>query len=229
MLLMMKARQYSISSSPLWKPDHVTLTVAVVDAPAMSGVGRFKGVASSYLAAIEPGDRVSIAVRPSNSRFHPPADPSIPMIMICAGSGIAPFRGFLQERAAQLAGGQQVGSSLLFFGTNDPDIDYLYRRELAAWERDGVVKVFTAFSDRPDGDVTFVQHRVWIERERVAEVFRQGGIVFVCGDGKFMAPAVRSTLVHIYRDATAASETDAEHWADDIEREQGRYVADVFA
>ena len=151
------------------------------------------------------------------------------MIMICAGSGIAPFRGFLQERAAQQAAGQQVGPSLLFFGTNDPDVDYLYRSELEAWQRDGVVEVFTAFSSRPEGEVKFVQHRVWAERERIAELFRQGATVFVCGDGRFMAPAVRDTLVRIYREARGVSEAEADHWADEVERENGRYVADVFA
>lgn len=229
MLPPMKARQYSISSSPLWNPANATLTIAVVDAPAMSGVGRYQGVASSYLAGLEPGDRVSIAVRPSNARFHPPADPKTPLVMICAGSGLAPFRGFLQERAAQKAAGQEVGPALLFFGTNHPDVDYLYRDELAAWQNDGVVTVLPAFSDAPEGDIRFVQHRVWSDRALIADLFRQGGTVFVCGDGKHMAPAVRETLVKIYRDTTGASDNDADTWADTIEREHGRYVADVFA
>ncbi|WGM45961.1 Bifunctional cytochrome P450/NADPH--P450 reductase [Brevundimonas sp. NIBR10] len=229
MLPPMKARQYSISSSPLWKPDAVTLTVAVVDAPALSGHGRYQGVASSYLASLEPGDRVSIAVRPSNARFHPPADPKTPMIMICAGSGIAPFRGFLQDRAAQKAGGQEIGPSLLLFGTNHPDVDYLYHDELSEWERDGVVEVLPAFSLQPEHDVKFVQHRVWAARERIAELFKSGATVFVCGDGRQMAPAVRETLIRIYRETTGATESEADHWADEIEREHGRYVADVFA
>ena len=229
MLPPMKARQYSISSSPLWKPDHVTLTIAVVDAPALSGNGRYQGVASSYLASLAPGDRVSIAVRPSNARFHPPVDPRTPMIMVCAGSGIAPFRGFVQERAAQRAGGQQTGPSLLFFGTSDPDVDYLYHDELSAWERDGIVEVLPAFSARPDGDVRFVQHRVWAESARIADLFKKGATVFVCGDGRRMAPAVRETLIRIYRESTGVTESDADQWADEIEREHGRYVADVFA
>lgn len=229
MLPPMKARQYSISSSPLWKPDHVTLTIAVVDAPALSGAGQYRGVASSYLASLQAGDRVSIAVRPSNARFHPPADPAKPMVMICAGSGLAPFRGFLQERAAQKAGGQEVGPALLFFGTNHADVDYLYRDELSDWERDGVVTVLPAFSEQPDGEVTFVQHRVWTERQRVEALFRQDATVFVCGDGRHMAPAVRETLIRIYREASGASEAQAEDWADTVERDHGRYVADVFA
>lgn len=229
MLPPMRARQYSISSSPLWRPDHVTLTVAVVDAPALSGNGRYRGVASSYLGRLQPGDRVSIAVRPSNARFHPPADPATPVIMICAGSGIAPFRGFLQDRAAQKIGGQAVGDALLFFGTNHAEVDFLYHDELVAWEREGIVTVLPAFTDQPDGDITFVQHRVWAERTRVAEFFRRGATVFVCGDGRAMAPAVRATLINIYRETTGAAEDAAQSWADLIEREHGRYVADVFA
>ena len=225
----MRARQYSISSSPLWKSDHVTLTVAVIDAPALSGAGRFEGVSSTYLARLQPGDRVSIAVRPSNARFHPPTDPRTPIVMICAGSGIAPFRGFLQDRAAQEAGGREVGPALLFFGADHPDVDYLYRDEFAAWANDGIVEVLPAFSARPDGDVRFVQHRVWAERERIAEVFRKDAIVYVCGDGQRMAPAVRETLVRIYREKAGASDVDAQKWADVIEHERGRYVSDVFA
>jgi cytochrome P450/NADPH-cytochrome P450 reductase len=229
MLPPMRARQYSISSSPLWKPDHVTLTVSVVDAPALSGVGRFQGVASSYLAHLQPGDRVSIAVRPSNSRFHPPADPKTPIVMICAGSGVAPFRGFLQDRVVQKQGGQEVGPALLFFGTNHPEVDYLYREEFGRWQQAGVVDLLPAFAQKPDGEVTFVQHRVWAERARVGELFRQGGTVYVCGDGRYMAPAVRETLIRIYQEASGASSEEAQHWADVIEHEHGRYVSDVFA
>ena len=229
MLPPMRARQYSISSSPLWKPDHVTLTVAVVDAPAYSGTGTFRGVASSYLAHLQPGDRISLAVRPSNARFHPPADPRTPLILICAGSGIAPFRGFLQERATQKQAGQEVGPALLFFGTNHADVDYLYRDELERWEAAGVVTVLPAFSLQPRGEVSFVQHRVWEERARIVELFQQGGSVFVCGDGQHMAPGVRETLVRIYREASGVSEADAQKWVEVVEHEHGRYVSDVFA
>jgi cytochrome P450/NADPH-cytochrome P450 reductase len=190
MLPAMRVRQYSISSSPLWNTEHVTLTVAVLDAPALSGSGRYLGVASTFLAQLEPGDRISLAVRPSNTRFHPPADPAMPIIMICAGSGIAPFRGFIQERAAQKAGGRDIGPALLFFGAGDPDVDYLYRDEMTAWQGAGVVTALPAFSRAPDGDVKYVQHRVWRERARVADLFRQGATIYVCGDGRHMAPAV---------------------------------------
>jgi cytochrome P450/NADPH-cytochrome P450 reductase len=229
MLPPMRARQYSISSSPLWNEKHVTLTIAVVDAPALSGQNRFRGVASSYLASLEPGARLSVAVRASNARFHPPRDPATPLIMVCAGSGVAPFRGFLQERAVQKQGGQPVGPALLFFGVDHPDVDYLYGDEFATWESEGVVTMCPTFSAAPERNMPFVQHRLWQERERIADLFRDGASVFVCGDGRHMAPAVRETFIRIYRDAVGASEQEAAAWAERVEHEHGRYVADVFA
>jgi cytochrome P450/NADPH-cytochrome P450 reductase len=229
MLPILRARQYSISSSPLANDGQASLTVAVVSAPALSGQGRFTGVASTYLAHLKPGDRVSVAVRPSQSGFHPPADPSVPIVMVCAGTGVAPFRGFLQERAAQKAAGRTVGRALLFFGVDHPEVDYLYRDEFAAWEREGVVEMRPAFSSQPEGDVLFVQHRVWQDRAEVAQLFRDGAQFYVCGDGKYMAPGVRETFIRIYQRATQASDADANAWADRMEHEHGRYVSDVFA
>ncbi len=229
MLPLLRARQYSISSSPLAKDSEVSLTVAVVDAPALSGQGRFTGVASTYLAGMQEGDRVSVAVRPSQSGFHPPADPSVPMVMVCAGTGVAPFRGFLQERAAQKAAGRDVGRALLFFGVDHPDVDYLYRDEFERWERDGVVEMRPAFSSQPDGDIVFVQHRVWKDRAEVAQLFRDGAQFYVCGDGKYMAPAVRETFIRIYQKATQIDDAGANAWADEMEHKHGRYVSDVFA
>ncbi|HTJ06007.1 MAG TPA: cytochrome P450 [Caldimonas sp.] len=224
-----RARQYSISSSPLWNASHCTITVAVVDAPALSGRGRYQGMASSYLANCTPGTRVAIAVRSSNDHFHPPATPETPMVMVCAGTGLSPFRGFLQERAMQAQNGRSVGPALLFFGCDHPDVDFLYRDELATWEAAGIVSVRPAFYKQPQGDVTFVQHRVWQDRADVADLFRRGASVYVCGDGRHMAPAVRQTFVRIYQEAADVTAAEAEAWVDRIERETGRYVSDVFA
>ena len=230
MLPMMRARQYSISSSPLADPSQASLTVAVVDAPALAGHGQYLGVASSHLAQLQAGDRVSVAVRPSQSGFHPPADPAVPMVLVCAGTGLAPFRGFLQERALQQAAGRTVGKSLLFFGIDDADVDYLYRDQFAQWERQGVVEVRLACSMKPLADgIRFVQHRVWQDRAEVQALFEAGAQFFVCGDGKHMAPAVRDTFIRIYREASAADQATAQQWADQMEHEHGRYVSDVFA
>jgi cytochrome P450/NADPH-cytochrome P450 reductase len=229
MLPPMRARQYSISSSPLWKEDHCTLTLAVVDAPAWSGQGTYLGVASNYLAEAHPGNKVSVAVRPSNAAFHPPQPLETPIIMVCAGTGLAPFRGFLQERAIQAESGQKLGQALLFFGCDHPDVDFLYRDELENWQKAGIVDVRPAFTFASDGEIKFVQHRLWHDRADVVALFRQGARIFVCGDGRRMAPAVRDTFVRIYQEATHSTPEAAEAWANEIERTSSRYVADVFS
>lgn len=170
MLPPMRVRQYSISSSPLANPSHVTLTVSIIDAPALSGRRdsgfnvdnaedpfHYLGVASSYLSSLRPGDLVPLTVRPSAAAFHLPADPAVPIMMFCAGTGLAPFRGFIQERAAQKKAGRDVGKMVLFVGCRHPEEDYLYmmsdeglQGELAQWVKQGVVDIRPAFSRKPD-------------------------------------------------------------------------------
>ena len=151
MLPPMRVRQYSISSSPIWNPQRVTLTISVVKAPALSRKGEeFMGVASTYLDSLHPGDKVQMAIRPSNA-FHLPADPSIPVVMIAAGSGIAPMRGFIQERALQKESGRDVGKMLLFFGCRSPEEDYLYSKtDIEEWIQSGLLEVRPAFSRDSD-------------------------------------------------------------------------------
>jgi cytochrome P450/NADPH-cytochrome P450 reductase len=204
----MKVRLYSIASSPLVVPDVCSLTLSVLDAPALSGNGQFKGVTSTFLADARPGDPVTVAVRPSQRGFRPPQDNSVPIVMVCAGSGIAPFRGFLQERAARKAAGAPTGPALLFFGIRDPDTDYLHRQELEAWEEDGIVSVRLACSG--SSEPRYVQDRIWEDRREVEVLFRKGAHVYVCGDGEKMAPAVRDAFLNIYRDATGASSEEAQ-------------------
>lgn len=169
-----------------------------------------------------------MAVRPSQA-FHPPEDPATPMIMVCAGAGFAPFHGFLQERAILKKQDKPVKPTLLFFGVTYRDIDRIYRDELREWEAEGVVTVRMSYSREPEGDVRYVQHRMWQDRADVAALFRRGATVFVCGDGARMAPEVRATFVRIYGEAMGVSLEDAEGWADRMEHENGRYVADVFS
>lgn len=152
MLPPMRIRQYSISSSPLVNAEHVTLSISVVDAPSLSGRDeQFLGVGSNYLANLHPGDQVQMVVRPSNAVFHLPMDPLVPVVMFSAGSGIAPFRAFIQERAAQKKSGRAVGKMLLFFGCRSPDQDYLYSEtDLKSWIAQGVVDVRPAFSRKQE-------------------------------------------------------------------------------
>lgn len=151
MLPSMRVRQYSISSSALWNPEHVTLTISVLKSTSLYTESKiFLGVASNYMAQLTPGDRLHMSVRPSAAAFHPSDDPTIPMVMFCAGSGLAPMRGFIQERALQKSAGREVGRILLFFGCRFPDADYLYAEtDLAEWVKLGVLDVRPAFSRAP--------------------------------------------------------------------------------
>ena len=230
MLAPLAPRRYSISSSPRFSPDHVTLTVAVLAAPALSGSGIYEGAASTYLAHTRPGTRVAVDVRPSNVAFHPPESLATPIVMACAGTGLAPFRGFLQDRALRAqTEGITPAPALLFFGCDAPDVDFLYRDELDAWAEAGIVEVHPAFSAAPADGVTFVQDRLWADRARVVELVRQGATFYVCGDGRRMAPAVFDTCARIYAEATGADEQQSEKWLTAMQRDHARYVADIFA
>jgi len=229
LLTQLTPRRYSISSSPLWSPDHATLTFAVIQAPAWSGRGIFEGASSTFLAQARPGSRVAVTVRPSNTAFHPPASLEVPLIMVCAGTGLAPFRGFVQDRALRAqAEGLTPAPALLFFGCRAPDTDFLYRAELDAWAEEANLDLRPVFSNAPEDGLKYVQDRLWADRGDVVELVKQGATVYVCGDGKYMAPQVRDTCAMIYREATGASEADAAAWMDEVERAHGRYVADIF-
>ena len=221
-----RPRFYSISSSPLEGGGQVALTVGTINAPAWSGAGLYEGMASSYMRGLAPGHTVTGFVRRPNPPFAPPDDPAVPMILICAGTGIAPFRGFLAERAAQRRAGTDVAPSLLFYGCRHPAHDLFYADELAAWERDGVVTLRTAFSVAPAPD-RFVQDALWSARREVWEMQRDGGIIYVCGDGRFMAPAVRDTLIRIEMAQNASTHEQASDWLEAL-IESGGYHQDVF-
>lgn len=223
----MRVRQYSVSSSPRVDPTRCSLTVAVVDAPALSGNGRFRGTASNWLARRRPGDAVPVAVRPPTAPFRPPADNATPMVLVAAGTGLAPFRGFLQDRAARARAGEPCGETLLFFGCDHPDVDFLYRDELEALARDGVVEVLPAYSEAPEGEVRFVQHRLWAARDRVLALLDRGAHLYLCGDGARMAPAVRATLARMRQDAVGGSADAAAAWLGELEQTR-RFASDVF-
>ncbi|KAF8713295.1 cytochrome P450, partial [Rhizoctonia solani] len=218
----MRFRQYSISSSPLWSPSRVTLTFGVISN------GQFFGVGSNYLANLRKGDKVQMLVRPSAKAFHPPSDPKVPMVLFAAGSGMAPFRGFLQERAMQAQAGRQVGKSVLFFGCRMPDEDYLYAdNELAEWSKLGVVEVRPTFSrtpERSEGN-KYVQHfsRIWADRALVREYFDNGAKFYTCG-GSHIAAGIRETFIRIIGEYFG--EQRPEEVFKKIQSE--RYATDVF-
>ncbi|KNG48945.1 cytochrome p450 [Stemphylium lycopersici] len=238
-------RQYSISCSPLANVEFIqipdgsagqrltaSLTYDVHDEAAWSGEDRrFHGVASTFLARAEPGEKIRCFTRPTNINFHLPADPTVPIIMICAGSGLAPMRGFIQERATiKKARNATVGPAILYFGCRHYQKDFIYADELAQWEAEGVVSVRGCFSKvAPEGQKTqHVPDRMWDDRKELAGLFGEGGAkVFICGSASKLAKSTAEVCMKIYRDTfPGKTEKEALEWLETIKED--RYVSDVF-
>lgn len=215
-----RARQYSISSAAEAQTD-VALTVSVVEGPAPSGRGVHRGAASDYLRRARPGDRLTVALASPHETFRPPADNAAPVVMIAAGSGIAPFRAFVQARHARAQRGEGQGENVLFFGCRHPEEDDLYAEEFAPCEAAGTLRVHRAYSRRPDGGIRYVQHRLWAERAAVLDLVERGAHVYVCGDAAGMGPAVEETLARIGRDGHGPD------WLPCLAA-GGRYATDLF-
>src|SRR6266516_1131221 len=227
MLSLLAPRYYSISSSPSGDPQRCSATVGVVEAPASSGRGIYKGVCSNYLSGRRVGDTIHATIRETKAGFRLPDDASVPIVMIGPGTGLAPFRGFLQERAARKAKGATLGPAMLFFGCRHPDQDFLYADELKKFASDGVSELHTAFS-RADGPKTYVQNMVAAQKDQVWNLIDKGAIVYVCGDGGKMEPDVKAALVAIYRERKSADADAGLRWIDDLGT-KNRYVLDVWA
>jgi cytochrome P450 / NADPH-cytochrome P450 reductase len=227
MLSLLAPRYYSISSSPSGDPLRCSVTVAVVAGAANSGRGIYKGICSNYLAGRRAGETIHATVRETKAGFRLPDDPLVPIIMIGPGTGLAPFRGFLQERAARKAKGAVLGPAMLFFGCRHPDQDYLYADELKAFAADGITELYTGFS-RAEGPKTYVQNLVAAQQERLWSLIENGAIIYVCGDGGKMEPDVKATLVAICRQRKATDADAALRWIDDLGT-RNRYVLDVWA
>jgi cytochrome P450/NADPH-cytochrome P450 reductase len=227
MLSLLAPRYYSISSSPSVDPSRCSVTVAVVEGPASSGRGVYKGICSNYLAGRRAGETIHATVRETKAGFRLPDDPSVPIVMIGPGTGLAPFRGFLQQRAAQKAAGANLGPAMLFFGCRHPDRDFLYANELKALAANGITELHTAFS-RNEGPKTYVQHLVAEQKDKVWSLIEQAAIIYVCGDGGKMEPDVKAALVAIYRERKGCGAEAGQRWIDDLGA-KNRYVLDVWA
>lgn len=223
----LRPRHYSISSSPAVDPGHADLMISLLEAPARSGKGVYRGTGSGHLTGIEPGDTVYARVQPCREVFR--IDGSTPVVMVAAGTGLAPFRGAIADRTAALATGAELAPALCYFGCDAPDADFLHTEELRAAEAAGAVSLRPAFSAAPRGGVTFVQHRIAAEADEVWELLGVGARVYVCGDGSRMAPGVREAFRTLYQERTpGADDAAAGRWLDGLIAD-GRYVEDVYA
>jgi cytochrome P450/NADPH-cytochrome P450 reductase len=223
----LRPRYYSISSSPLVSPDVASITTGVLTGPARSGDGMFTGVCSGHLAQSQDNSTLFVFVREPTIAFRPPENPHIPMIMVGAGTGMAPFRGFLHERAALRAQGVPIANSLLFFGCREAQTDFLYEDELRGFQDSGVVTVEPVFSRAPVDGRRYVQHSIKARQDEVWDLIAQNAAIFLCGNANTMAPAVRATLVDIFQEKGGGSAADGEAWLADL-RAADRFVEDIW-
>jgi len=214
-------RLYSVASS---QAAHQGETHLLVGAVRWRSHGRDrKGVASTFLAdRRKVGDSIRLYVK-ANRHFRLPADPSRPIIMIGAGTGVAPFRAFVAERQAMGA----TGKSWLFFGERNFTFDFLYQLEWQEFLRTGAIsRIDPAFS-RDQPEKIYVQHRLWQRRDELRQWLAEGAHVYVCGDERGMARDVDETLVRILAEAER-NDIEAGRAALAAIAKSGRYQRDVY-
>ncbi|MCY8172558.1 assimilatory sulfite reductase (NADPH) flavoprotein subunit [Bacillus inaquosorum] len=217
----MPARLYSIASSLSANPDEVHLTIGAVRYDA-HGRER-KGVCSILCAErLQPGDTLPVYVQ-HNQNFKLPKDPETPIIMVGPGTGVAPFRSFMQEREEMGA----EGKAWMFFGDQHFVTDFLYQTEWQNWLKDGVLtKMDVAFS-RDTEEKVYVQHRMLEQSAELFEWLQEGAAVYICGDEKHMAHDVHNTLLEIIEKEGNMTREEAEVYLADMQQ-QKRYQRDVY-
>lgn len=230
----LRPRYYSISSSSLADPIRCSLTYNVIDTSNRSSNIRFLGVAGTYLRSLNPGDQSLVEVCSTNKLFRPPVDPSSkPMVMLCAGSGIAPFRGFVQERAILIKeGNRQLAPALLYVGCRSPDLDCLYKEEMEEWAQLGAVDVRYTFSQKPDPNTgcKYVGERLFQDKVDILKMWDSGACFYVCGAGAF-ARGVSAAVSQILKEGAESNENGSTNlgFAEFIHRMRNkRFLIDIF-
>lgn len=214
-------RAYSISSSSKAHPNQVHLTVASVR--YHSGGRNRGGVCSTYLAErVRRGEKPAIFISP-NKAFRVPANNSAPLIMVGPGTGIAPFRAFLQER--QATGAQ--GKNWLFFGDQHQEHDFIYQDELLAWRDNGLLTRLDLAFSRDQEKKIYVQSRMLEQGAELYAWLQEGAYFYVCGDASRMAKDVDNALYEVVRQFGGLSSERAADYVDQLKKEK-RYLRDVY-
>jgi sulfite reductase (NADPH) flavoprotein alpha-component len=217
----LQPRVYSISSSLKLNPGRVSLTV---DAVRYQVDKRMRlGVASTFLAGrVSPGDKIRVYVQKAQ-HFALPADPGKPIIMVGPGTGLAPFRAFLQERQATDA----PGPNWLYFGHQRSDFDFFYEDELKAMRSSGLLTRLTLAWSRDSKEKIYVQHRIRDDGRDIWEWLNRGAHIYVCGDALRMAKDVEQAFVDVVAEHGKRSPEDAARYIAELKKND-RYQADVY-
>ncbi|KAK6957722.1 hypothetical protein Daesc_000510 [Daldinia eschscholtzii] len=251
-LTKLQPRYYSISSSSLVQPKKISITAVVENQLIPGRADPFKGVATNYLLALkqkqngDPNpeafgltyelngprnkyDGIHVPVHVRHSNFKLPSDPSKPIILIGPGTGVAPFRGFVQERAKQAESGENVGRTLLFFGCRKQNEDFMYKSEWEDYKNalGDKFELITAFS-REGPKKVYVQHRLKERAQEVNELLEKKAYLYVCGDAANMAREVNTVLAQIISEQRGIPEAKAEEIVKNM-RATNQYQEDVWS
>ncbi|WP_314911594.1 assimilatory sulfite reductase (NADPH) flavoprotein subunit [Cardiobacterium hominis] len=214
-------RLYSISSAPEEVGEEVHLTVGVLRYEH-NGIPR-TGAASGFLGErLEEEGSVRVFVE-ENPRFRLPENPDTPVIMIGAGTGVAPFRAFMQQRAAN----GDSGKNWLIFGNQHFTQDFLYQTEWQGWAKDGLLNKYDFAWSRDQEEKIYVQHKIREEAAELWQWLQQGAHIYVCGDASRMAKDVEQALLDTIAEQGGLSADDADEYLDNL-RQEGRYQRDVY-
>jgi cytochrome P450/NADPH-cytochrome P450 reductase len=222
----LRPRYYSASSSPRVHGEGVVQVTAGLDPTPVPGGHPFRGLGSSYLHALRPGDRLNVFLDSADG-FRLQQDVTRPMIFVSAGTGLAPMRGFLWERLAMQRSGVMLAEAAPFNGIRSADQDYIYRDEIARFAAEGVLNhVHVAMSREQPGHREYVQDRIRAQGALVWRLLGAGGYVYVCG-AQPMRDAVRTAFADVIADHGRLSRDRAEAYLDELET-TARYRPDLW-
>ena len=229
MMPRLQCRYYSISSSPKMHRDRIHVTAVLVD--WKSRVGRqHKGVATSWLKTKQPNDEIEILQVPifvRRTTFRLPTRSISPVLMIGPGTGLAPFRGFIQERHLSHASGVEMGDTIVYFGCRKRSEDFIYEEELMKYEEEGDIKLRLAFS-RDQAEKCYVSHKLKENMEEIWDVIKKGGHLYICGDARSMAKDVHEILVDAIKIHGGKTEEQSRSFLKSLS-DKGRYSVDVWS
>jgi cytochrome P450/NADPH-cytochrome P450 reductase len=224
----LRPRYYSPSSSPRVHGDVAHLTVGIEPMPVPGMPGRqFRGMSAHYVHTLREGDRVNVFLESADG-FHLQEDMSKPMILVSAGTGLAPMRAFLWERLALKREGVELAEAALFNGIRSPDLDYIYRDEIDRFVAEGVLDHLHVVASRVNQD-----HREYVQdrlREQAALVWRlldDGGYVYVCGS-QAMRDGVREAFIDVVAEHGQMPKEHAEAYLEELEMTEHRYRPDLW-
>ncbi|KAK9695918.1 hypothetical protein K7432_012736 [Basidiobolus ranarum] len=225
----MTKRRYSIASCPQVHKNVAHLCVGIVEDVVQNKI--YKGLCTGFLSNCNPGKPIRANIRNAKDVFHLPEDPTVPLIMVCAGTGIAPFRGFLQERRLKGCKSSKKGgesTTYLFFGCRSPEHDFIYKDELEEFVADGTLDQLTMAFSRIGDPKRYVQHNLLASAALVWDlIHNKGGAFYVCGSASGMARDVSTTVTAIFEQVGGLRAEEAHTYFQQLQQ-HGKYNEDVW-